>query len=772
MNRLRITPQTNLFNTLAFGAGIESGLLRLERSARSRPSIISSRTTYTMVGGASKVIDLSAMPGVDVLAWRFSAVVGIWVRALDGNVDDVTIEPNPTHPMAAPFAGKENLLGLTSGSTVFFRCKSSDGWPVLEDVADKLKLTNTSTTSTASVEVLVIGDATALEAVQDSMFATPGHYLQVLPDADDSVAVDAANSSSAVVGAQAYWYWHELEPTEGNYNFAVVEALLNNLAATNKKLVFFVSDKAFSAGHHPLPQYLRDAGIEYAYTPQLNGQTSYMTARWDPLWAERYAALINAFQAEFDGHSAFEGICTTESGLSDYGYISNGLAYSIDLYAANLIEVFSATYATRPHSWLFWYLNFLNPAKLRIEVPAFQSIIDATFQKRVAFGGPNARMWPDNAPTDADGWSNPVWRRPYTNILPYVYAKSPRPRMFLSFQPSEFKKTNPSPFFNPRDLEYGFDRLVHNKATTGPYGDNGAWDWGDAIDTIFWLHQPNSVGSTWKFSHNDHVKPIIEAHPTWYTDGTTPYVMNAMGFPGTCRLRRESSTGKPASSGKFTAAVWAKMAVTSLAASTYTILEARTSGGTRRFAIERGAGSAVQVFAADSAGNALLNNVAAGSVVTAEADWKCLMISADRAQNRLVVYADDTLLYDGAWTRSDADVDFNGCARWTIGGDWDGTTQFLGELGQVYLDTTRFVDLTQKKLRRSMFSEVGKPIFPGNDGHRYVIADVMNQPALYAGNPDDADDWNAGGALNRGSYDTAGVWSKVGSGSIIAGTPP
>lgn len=771
MNRIRISPQTDIFNTLALGANFD-GLLRIDRVARCRPTIISARTVYTLVGGQSKVLDLGAVPGIDVLALRFTAITGILVRALAGNVSDVTIEPNATHPFTAPFAGAEDILGVTAGSSVYFRCKDTAGWPVIEDAADKLKITNTSSTSAAAVEVLVLGDATALTAVEDSAFSSPGHYMQVLPATDDSVAVDAANSSSAVVGAQPFWYWHELEPTEGNYNFAVVEALLDALAVTNKKMAFFISDKAFNAGYHPLPQYLRDAGIEYAYTPALTGLTSYMTARWDPLWAERYAALINAFQTEFDGHAAFEGICTEESGLTDYGYISNGLAYSIDLYAANLISVFTNTFATRPHSWLFWFLNFMNPAQKRIEVPAFQSIIDATYQKRVAFGGPNARMWPDNAPTDADGWSNPVWRRPYTNILPYVYAKEPRPRMFLSFQPSEFKKTNTSPFFNPRDLEYGFDRLVHNTETTGTYGDNGAWDWGDAIDTIFWLYQPGATSSVWKFNHSDHVLPIIEAHPTWYTDGTPAYQMNAMGFPGTCRLRRESSTGKPASSGKFVAAVWLKMGATSVNASSYPILEGRTAGGVRRFAIERGADGAVQVFAASSAGVALLDSLAAGSVVTADAGWKCLMISGDRTANRLQVYAGDTQLYDGPWSSAAADIDFNGCTRWTVGGDWDGTAHLLAELGQLYLDTTRTVDLSQKKLRRSMYSEVGKPIFPGSDGHRYMIADVMTQPPIYMGNPDDADDWNVGGALNRGSYDTAGVWTKVGSGSIAIGTPP
>lgn len=326
-------------------------------------------------------------------------------------------------------------------------------------------------------------------------------------------------------------------------------------------------------------------------------------------------------------------------------------------------------------------------------------------------------------------------------------------------------------------MEYGFDRLVHDKETTGPYGDNGAWDWGPGIDTIFWLYQNGPVNSTWKFSYEDHVKPIIEAHPTWYQDGTTPYAMNAMAFPGTCRLRRESSTGKPASSGKFIFSAWVQMGEGSSESATYTLFEARTAAGARRFAIERAPGftnGAIKIFAADAAGNTLINDVTFGGDLTASTGWVCLMISGDRSLNRLMVYANDTELplSSGSWASTAADIDFNGCTRWAVGGDWDGTTQLHGGLGQVYLDVTRGVDLSQQKLRRAMYSEVGKPISPGSDGHRYVVADTMNQPAIYMGNPDDAADWDAGGALNRGSYDPSGAWSKAGTGSITAGTPP
>lgn len=603
---------------------------------------------------------------------------------------------------------------------------------------------------------------------------TYGHWVQVLPAANPTTFQNAIDSSTSVVGIYDYTKWKEIEPTEGNYATgpgSEIETRLDYVANAGKKMILCLSDRWYNPAETPLPAYLSD--IEYSYST--GGNQGIQAARWTQTWIDRYSALCNHICTVYKDHPAFEGLCSEETALGTYP-TTGPLTYSRTAYRDALVAMLDATYASRlaARSWFWLFMNYL-PEPGTSEDEAAKYVVDQTYTKKVCYGGPNAKMWPPPTPNADYGWTNAPWERSWTGWTQHIYDKVPRPPMFAAFQPADFKTIAQDANWNqPRDLEYNFDRVINNTTDIGPTGEAGPFDWGRGTKMITWAYE-NSGN---KFSFADALA-IIEAYPRWWETRPPAFAMQTYAMDGATRLARNSTA--PASSGKFTFAAWMKMGEASSDTIEYKFFAAQTSGGAHRLYIRRmydvTNGARIQVKAVDAAGTALINDINSGAGTLVKATgWACVMISADRFDDthgtdlgRLLVYIGDTKLVDVPWTNATADIDFAGCTQWTLGSNAAGQNPFLGEWGQVYFDPGRYIDLTKQKLRQTIFSDIGRPLFPGLTGKRYDATDAYAQPLIYIGSPDVAAVINAGGAINRGSM--TGNWTKTG-GTISAGTYP
>ena len=107
----------------------------------------------------------------------------------------------------------------------------------------------------------------------------PGHYIGfevtrngvgTMPD-KWSVAIQPG-----VVGVQMRYYWKDLEPTQGNYDFTQIAEDLADAAARGLQLIALIIDKTFNS-QVATPPYLD------AYTsPTANGT---ILLRWKPMRA-------------------------------------------------------------------------------------------------------------------------------------------------------------------------------------------------------------------------------------------------------------------------------------------------------------------------------------------------------------------------------------------------------------------------------------------------------------------------------------------------------
>jgi hypothetical protein len=76
-----------------------------------------------------------------------------------------------------------------------------------------------------------------------------GHYIALMACCD-SAKIMAASLKPGVKGFLKRYRWKELEPSQGNYNFAEIQADLTWAAANGKQLVVMIEDKSFR--HRPI----------------------------------------------------------------------------------------------------------------------------------------------------------------------------------------------------------------------------------------------------------------------------------------------------------------------------------------------------------------------------------------------------------------------------------------------------------------------------------------------------------------------------------------
>ena len=164
--------------------------------------------------------------------------------------------------------------------------------------------------------------------------------------------------NSRFEGAQIMYSWRQLEPSEGHYNFSLIQADYEFLAAHGKRLFVQVQDATFSPKRKAVPDYLLtekyDAGIAAQYTDdgEIEG---WVAKRWNANVQERFALLLTALGRKFDGK--IEGVNLQESAIG----VSHERdpSFTPERYVDGLKVNMRAMKAAFPNSTTMQYANFM-----------------------------------------------------------------------------------------------------------------------------------------------------------------------------------------------------------------------------------------------------------------------------------------------------------------------------------------------------------------------------------------------------------------------------
>jgi len=191
-----------------------------------------------------------------------------------------------------------------------------------------------------------------------------------------SPEMDDLNGWDQILGYRLFATWAALEPTEGNYNFTVLDAIFNRLKThynKPKRLVLVVLPGTFagtlkSGDGSSLPLYIQQ-NSKYGPSPvagsygwwgiNSGGKStgSYVAALFRPAVLARFTALMQAIGARYDNDPYFEAFIIQENswivgswkGAPDYA--TNSSAPFPDLLTA-AVAAFPHTSISLQNTWL------------------------------------------------------------------------------------------------------------------------------------------------------------------------------------------------------------------------------------------------------------------------------------------------------------------------------------------------------------------------------------------------------------------------------------
>lgn len=113
-------------------------------------------------------------------------------------------------------------------------------------------------------------------------------------------AANAAPSGWPLQDAYARYTWRQVEPTQGNYNFSVIEDALDAVEARKGKFGFRIMPLCIDCGasqNNALPDYLNTRPTTWQYT---SSGTTYSIPDWnDDFYLDRWEALMTALGNQF-----------------------------------------------------------------------------------------------------------------------------------------------------------------------------------------------------------------------------------------------------------------------------------------------------------------------------------------------------------------------------------------------------------------------------------------------------------------------------------------
>ncbi len=101
--------------------------------------------------------------------------------------------------------------------------------------------------------------------------------------------------------AYTRWTWGDLEPTEGQYAFAMIDDWLKKCRQANQTLAFRVM-LSWPGHEGTIPQWLLDKGIRYTYSACPQEGAHYEVDLSEPVVWQYHEKLIRALGERYDGH--------------------------------------------------------------------------------------------------------------------------------------------------------------------------------------------------------------------------------------------------------------------------------------------------------------------------------------------------------------------------------------------------------------------------------------------------------------------------------------
>ena len=207
----------------------------------------------------------------------------------------------------------------------------------------------------------------------------PGHYMasDAVMSAGKTISyvqaeMDDLNNQDAVLGYRAWFTWGALEPTQGNYDFSVVDAVLARLkTAYNKpkRLViglWLYSGGSWSSGNagNAVPLYIQQNSA-YGASPvngsygwwgfNANGASTgmYAPSLYNPAVMNRFIALVQALGQHLDQDPNVEALVIQEDASIAQAASGNGNpdpTYSDSAWLTQLERLLTASTVAFPHT--------------------------------------------------------------------------------------------------------------------------------------------------------------------------------------------------------------------------------------------------------------------------------------------------------------------------------------------------------------------------------------------------------------------------------------
>ncbi|HEX3848626.1 MAG TPA: hypothetical protein VHV81_14680, partial [Steroidobacteraceae bacterium] len=206
----------------------------------------------------------------------------------------------------------------------------------------------------------------------------PGHYMAsygIVRGGGSSnfvrTEMDDLNNHDAILGYRMLITWSALEPTEGHYDFSVIDAALARLKTAYNKpkrlvvMVVWYSPSSWSSGDGSVvPLYIQQdpkygaspvAGSYGWWGRSANGASTgmYAPAVYYPPVMDRLVAMVQALGNHLDADPNFEALFVQENSAivqAAAGYGNNDPHYSDPNWLAQLERLLTASTAAFPHT--------------------------------------------------------------------------------------------------------------------------------------------------------------------------------------------------------------------------------------------------------------------------------------------------------------------------------------------------------------------------------------------------------------------------------------
>lgn len=234
--------------------------------------------------------------------------------------------------------------------------------------------------SSLCVQTLVGLDCASEPVNADGVKWHPGHYVM------DNV--NAVIDQPHFKGMKAAYFWRDLEPVRGQYDFSAIEEDLRELSKHGKRLFIQVGFKAFNAHARDracAPEYAWDMGGVYAVNYEdieryrdagKKGLWKCIAKLAEPKVIERIAALAQALGKRFNSEPYVEGVALPETaGIG-------GENVDISKYVAGLEYLQREYKAAFPNTVVLQMANWLPRADMK-------SLMQHAYETKIGVSGPD-----------------------------------------------------------------------------------------------------------------------------------------------------------------------------------------------------------------------------------------------------------------------------------------------------------------------------------------------------------------------------------------------